>query len=66
MTSPPRRPAESKRTNLPRAFDITRQFRKDWERLARSGRFDLNRLKTVMLLLIGNDGPSRPNAWTTS
>ncbi len=30
---------------------------KDWERLSRAGRFDLSRLKRVMLLLIANNAP---------
>ncbi|MCI5209051.1 MAG: type II toxin-antitoxin system YafQ family toxin [Candidatus Electrothrix sp. ATG2] len=37
--------------------DYTRQFLKDWKRLSRSGRYDLNRLKEAMLLLIGNEAP---------
>ncbi|EAY56658.1 MAG: Addiction module toxin (RelE) [Leptospirillum rubarum] len=52
-----KRSAGSKRTTLPRSSDISRAFFKDWERLSRSGRFDLTRLKEVMLLLIPNDGP---------
>jgi mRNA interferase YafQ len=55
MTSP--KAASSKRANLPRASDFSKSFRKDWERLAHSGRFDLRRLKAVMILLIANDGP---------
>ena len=55
MTSP--RAAGSKRAALPRVSDYTKSFRKDWERLAHSGRHDLTRLKEVMLLLIANDGP---------
>ena len=47
----------SKRAPLPRAADYTKSFLKDWERLSRSGRYDLNRLKKAMLLLIANDGP---------
>jgi hypothetical protein len=35
-------------------------FLKDWERLSRSGRYDLKRLKEVMLLLIANDSPLGP------
>ena len=58
MTS--QRPASTKRAVLPRACDYTKAFRKDWERLARSGRYDLQRLKTVMLLLIANDQPLGP------
>jgi mRNA interferase YafQ len=55
MTS--KRPASAKRAALPRAADYARPFRKDWERLSRSGRFDMKRLKEVMLLLIANDAP---------
>ncbi len=47
----------SKRAPLPRAADYTKSFIKDWERLSRSGRYDLNRLKKAMLLLIANNGP---------
>ena len=55
MTS--KKPASSKRAPLPRASDYTKTFLKDWERLSRSGRYDLKRLKEAMLLLIGNDAP---------
>lgn len=55
MTS--KKPASNKRAPLPRACDYTRAFYKDWEHLSRSGRYDLNRLKQVMLLLIANDEP---------
>jgi mRNA interferase YafQ len=55
-----KRPAESKRAPIPRASDFTKAFRKDWERLSRSGRFDMRRLKETMLLLIANDGPLGP------
>jgi mRNA interferase YafQ len=51
-----KRTADSKRTRLPRAADYARPFLKDWERLSRSGRYDMNRLKEAMLLLIANDG----------
>jgi len=47
--------AGSKRAPLPRTSDYTKTFRKDWERLSRSGRYDLKRLQEAMLLLIGND-----------
>lgn len=49
--------AESKRASLPRSADYTKSFLKDWERLSRSGRFDMNRLKEGMMLLIANAGP---------
>jgi mRNA interferase YafQ len=55
-----KKPAESKRAALPRRCDYTRQFFKDWEQLSRSGRYDMNRLKEVMLLLIANDRPLGP------
>jgi mRNA interferase YafQ len=52
-----KKPPSSKRSALPRSSDYTKPFLKDWERLTRSGRFDMNRMKEVMLLLIANDGP---------
>jgi mRNA interferase YafQ len=55
MTS--KKAAASKRASLPRAADYTKSFLKDWERLSRSGRYDMNRLKEAMLLLIANDEP---------
>jgi mRNA interferase YafQ len=55
-----KRPAASKRAAPPRASDATREFYKDWLRLAQSGRYDLTRLKAVMLLLIANDAPLGP------
>jgi len=45
-----------KRAAAPRASDFTRAFLKDWERLSRSGRYDMRRLKEAMLLIIANDG----------
>lgn len=33
---------------------------KDWDRLSRSGRYDMHRLKQVMLLLAANDAPLGP------
>jgi len=50
-----KRTAASKRTSLPRAADYAKSFHKDWERLTKAGRYDMNRLKEVMLLLIAND-----------
>ena len=55
-----KRTPASKRAPLPRASDFTKTFTKDWERLSRSGRYDLNRLKEAMLLLIANDAPLGP------
>lgn len=51
--------AASKRAKLPRSSDYSKSFLRDWERLSRSGRYDMNRLKEVMLLLIANEGPLR-------
>jgi mRNA interferase YafQ len=50
----------SKHTLLPRAADYTKSFLKDWQRLSHSGRYDMNRLKEAMILLIANDGPLGP------
>jgi mRNA interferase YafQ len=47
----------NKRAPFPRETKYTKAFRKDWERLSRSGRYDLSRLKAVMLLLIAGDEP---------
>ena len=55
MTSKSARP--DKQAALPRASDYAKSFLKDWQRLSRSGRHDLRRLKEAMLLLIANDGP---------
>ena len=52
--------AKRKRATFPRTSDYTRAFQKDCERLSRSGRYDMNRLKEVMLLLISNDAPLGP------
>jgi len=58
MTS--KKPAASKQATLPRASDYARQFLKDWQRLTHSGRYDMNRLKQAMKLLIANEGPLPP------
>lgn len=54
------RPAKDKRAALPRSSDYTKAFAKDWERLSRSGRYNMANLKKAMLLLIANDGPLGP------
>lgn len=54
--------ASSKRTSLPRIFSYARSFSKDCDRLLRTGRFDMVRLKQVMLLIIANDAPL-PAEW---
>ena len=58
MTS--KRTAAGKRTPLPRAADYAKSFLKDWDRLTQAGRYDMNRLKEAMLLLIANDAPLGP------
>ena len=58
MTS--KRTPASKRASLPRAADYAKSFLKDWERVTRSGRYDMKRLKDAMLLLIANEGPLGP------
>jgi mRNA interferase YafQ len=52
--------AASKRTTLPLVPDYTKTFSRDWDRLSLSGRYDMKRLKKVMLLLIANDEPLDP------
>ena len=59
MTQTKRSP-ESKRTNPPRDVEKSKDFMKDWERLSRSGKQDMNRLKEAMMLLIANDAPLPP------
>lgn len=49
--------AAQKRTTVPRMCDFTKQFLKDWKRLNDSGRFDMVKLKEVLILLIANDAP---------
>ncbi|MFZ4221440.1 type II toxin-antitoxin system YafQ family toxin [Enterobacter ludwigii] len=49
--------AKSKKASLPKATDYTKSFLKDWLRYSRTGRYDMNRLKEAMMLLIANDGP---------
>lgn len=58
MTS--KRTPASKRTSPPRRTDYTKVFLKDWERLSRSGRYDMTRLKEAMMLLTANDAPLPP------
>ncbi|WP_235831577.1 type II toxin-antitoxin system RelE/ParE family toxin [Acinetobacter rongchengensis] len=49
MTS--KKTAKSKRAVLPRSSDYTKEFLADWQRLSRSGRYDMVKLKEVMMLL---------------
>ena len=45
----------------PRTSDYTKGFLKDWQRLSHSGRYDMNRLKEAMLVLIANAAPLGPD-----
>ena len=54
---PSTKPPSSKRATPPRSADYTKSFHKDWERLSRSGRYNMRQLKEAMLLLIANDAP---------
>lgn len=47
----------SKKLSLSRASDDTKSFSNDWERLSKSGRYDMKRLKEAISLLIANDEP---------
>jgi mRNA interferase YafQ len=52
--------ASDKRTTLPRKADLSRAFVRDWHRLSRSGRYDMNRLKEAMMLLVSADNALGP------
>jgi mRNA interferase YafQ len=54
--------AKSKRAIPLREFTRTKDFLKDWGRLAHSGRYDMNKLKDAMLLLVENAAPL-PAEW---
>lgn len=54
---PSKKTKTDKRTTLPRSSDYTKQFLADWQSLCKSGRYDMNQLKQVMLLLIANEAP---------
>src|SRR3546814_12650480 len=55
-----KKPASSKRTSLPREASYEKRFAKDWERLSRSGRYNMKRLKEAIMFLIANDAPLGP------
>jgi mRNA interferase YafQ len=52
-----KKPAASKRASPPRQVAYAKVFLKDWDRLSRSGRYNMGLLKEAMLLLIANDAP---------
>jgi mRNA interferase YafQ len=45
----------NKRAPPPRVFRYAKTFLKDWERLTRTGRFNMRQLKEAMLILIAGD-----------
>ena len=53
------------RAPFPREVDYAKSFGKDPERLSRSGRYDMHRLKDAMMRLIANDGPLGRSGGTT-
>ena len=55
-----KKPPALKRAGLPRAADFTKPFLRDWERLSRTGRFNMSLMKEAMLVLIANDAPLGP------
>lgn len=52
--------AAHKAARPPRVCNYSKGFLKDWESLSHAGRFDMTRLKAVMLLLIAADQPLGP------
>jgi mRNA interferase YafQ len=54
------------RAALPREAAFTKAFVKDWESLARTGRYDMRRLKEAMLPRIANDAPLGPEGLSHS
>ncbi|MDO9415046.1 type II toxin-antitoxin system YafQ family toxin [Pararhizobium sp.] len=54
------KPKASKRASIPRRSDFTKDFEKDWQRLERTGRYNMAKLKEVMLLIIANAAPLPP------
>lgn len=55
-----KRTSADKRTKRVRDCSQSDEFIKDWERLDRSGKHDMHRLKEAMLLLVANDAPLPP------
>ena len=44
-----KKPASSKRAAFPREASYEKRFVKDWERLSRSGRYNMKQLKEAMM-----------------
>ena len=45
-----KKPASSKRAAFPREASYEKRFVKDWERLSRSGRYNMKQLKEAMMM----------------
>lgn len=56
MTAMKKKTSERKRTPFPREVKYTRDFSDDWEKLERSGKHDMHRIKEAVSLLMMNDG----------
>ncbi|MES2633603.1 MAG: type II toxin-antitoxin system YafQ family toxin [Pseudomonadota bacterium] len=52
--------AYGKRANPPLASENTKDFQKDWDKLLKSGRYEMGRLTETMLLIISNQGALPP------
>lgn len=52
--------AKPQKVKPPLGNDCTSEFKKDWTGLERSGRYDMARLKAVMMDLIASEGPLDP------
>ena len=50
----------NKNVRLPRQCDFAKTFLKDWDRLSRSGRYNMAQLKEAMMLLVAGDVPLAP------
>ena len=60
--TPTKKTPERKRTPFPREVIYAKGFVDDWEKLSRSGKHDMNRIKEAVSLLVKNDG-SLPAEW---
>lgn len=54
--------ARNKKSPLPKSVFITKQFKKDWERLSASNLHDLTTAKEGISILCSNEGPM-PREW---
>lgn len=56
MTTMKKKSSERKRTPFPREINFTTDFVDDWEKIERSGKHDMHRIKEAMSLLFMNEG----------